>query len=149
MFLDELGLNHSTVFQAMLFGFPAQKILEPLLMSTKTTLLPEIGQLWSTQKGMNYKNLTMIPRSPIVNRHKQACLLTDRRKIHKIIFGVIRLSRMNDNHSIGVSLWFFSSHVWLLSCYWNGSESWVWLLKIAVDSHTHQNLERELHRNEK
>lgn len=67
----------------MLFGFPARKILEPLLMSTKTTSLPEIGQLWSTQKGKNYKNLTTIPSGPIVNRYKQGCLLTDREKFAK------------------------------------------------------------------
>lgn len=77
MFLDELTESQHSVpgNDSMLFGFPARKILEPLLMSTKTTSLPEIGQLWSTQKGKNYKNLTTIPSGPIVSRYKQGCLL--------------------------------------------------------------------------
>lgn len=49
----------------MLFGFLTQKILEPLLMSTKTILVPEIGQFWPTPKGVNYRNLTEIPNGPI------------------------------------------------------------------------------------
>lgn len=67
-------------------GFPAQKILEPLLMSTKTILLPEINHYGPLKKGVNYKNLTMIPSGPIVNRYKQGCLLTDRRKNCKTHF---------------------------------------------------------------